>query len=66
MKKIGKQSIPNWMNLFMVVKSTFKRFAFIKSTPGLYDGEKIGCLNNERREIIYRGRLINAQSAFFF
>ena len=40
MKKIDKQSFPNEMNLFMMVKSTLKRFGFIKPSSGLYDGEK--------------------------
>ena len=41
MKKIEKQSILNGLNLSMTVKSTLKRFGFIKPSPGLYDGEKI-------------------------
>ena len=40
-KKIEKQSIPDVMTLFIIVKSTFKRFGFIKPSSGLYDGERI-------------------------
>ena len=40
MKKIEKQSNPNAMILFMMVKSTLKGFCFIKHSSGLYDGEK--------------------------
>ena len=40
MKKIEKQSNPKVMNLFMMIKSTLKRFGFIKPSSGLYDGEK--------------------------
>ena len=36
MKKIEKQSIPNVMNLLLMVKSTF-----MKPSLGLYDVEKI-------------------------
>ena len=39
--KIGKQSILNVMNIFMMVKLTLKCFGFIKPSSGLYDGEKI-------------------------
>ena len=41
MKKLEKQSIPNLMNLFLMLSSTLKRVGFIKPSPGLYDGEKI-------------------------
>ena len=41
MKKIEKRSITNVMNLFMVVKSTLKRFGLIKTSSGLYDGKKL-------------------------
>ena len=40
MKKIEKQSIPNVMDLFTMVKSTLKRFGFVKTSSGLYDGGK--------------------------
>ena len=60
MKKIKKQSIPNAINLLMLVKSKKKGFGFIKPSPGLYDGEN-SCLNNEaysylnnRRKKVYR------------
>ena len=39
MKKIGKQSILNVMNLFMKVKSMLKYFGFIKPLLGFYDRE---------------------------
>ena len=38
MKKI--ESIPNVMNLFIMVKPTLKCFGFIKPSSGLYDRKK--------------------------
>ena len=38
--KIEKQSIPNVMILFTMVKSMLKRFGFNKPSSGLYNGEK--------------------------
>ena len=35
MKKIEKQSFQNVMNLFMIEKSTLKRFGFINPSSGL-------------------------------
>ena len=43
MKKIEKQSIPNVKNLFTIVKSTLKRFGFIKPSSDLKDEENIRC-----------------------
>ena len=41
MKNIEKQSFPNVIDLSLLVRSTLKRFGFIKPSSGLYDGEKI-------------------------
>ena len=42
-----QKSIPNVMNLFMMAKSTLKRFGFIKPPSGLYKGGKKCCLNHD-------------------
>ena len=41
MHKIEKESIPNVMNLFMIVKSMLKRFGYVRPSSGFYDEEKI-------------------------
>ena len=40
MKK-REQSILNVMNIFMMIKLMLKRSGFIKTSSGLYDGEKL-------------------------
>ena len=41
MKKIKKTKYSKFDESIMMIKSTLKRFGFIKPSSGLYDGEKL-------------------------
>ena len=73
MKKIKKQSIPNVMNLFLMVKAMLKRFGFFFNLHQDFLIEKKFLLGQRWRFLlkypeksIYKEKLITVPSAFLF